>query len=151
MKTAIVIINGIKFPFSLTDHAIAWAKKESAKLNALFLTSGEEMPESYIFPSDIDLAENITDIKDAEEDSLKIMHSQMHLFKNMLKAEGISGFAESMNDASLEQVLDKVKTADLLFIAPDYGESDLVAITDFSMQDLADKAPCAVELVQEND
>lgn len=148
MKTAIAIINGIKFPYFLTDRAIAWAKKEGAQLHALFLTSGEEMPEEYAFPSDIDLAENMANTEDSEKDSAKILRSQVKLFKDMLKTEGISGLAEYMNDASLEQVLDKVKSAEKLFIAPDYGEISLQAITRFRLQELVDKAQARVEVVR---
>lgn len=149
MKTVVAIINGIQFPHFLIDRAIARAKKEEAPLHALFLTSGEEMPEEYAFPSDIDLAENITDTEDTEKDSIKILRSQMKLFKDMLKAADISGFAEHMNDASLEQVLDKVKSADLLFIAPDQGDISLQAITRFNLQDLVDKAQAKVEVVDD--
>lgn len=148
MKTAIVIINGIKFPHFLIERAIAQAKKEGAQLHALFLTSGEEMPEEYAFPSDIDLAENITDTDDTEKDSMQILQSQLKLFKTMLKTENISGNAEQMNDASLEQVLEKTKSADIIFIAPDYGEISLQAITRFSIQELVDKMQDRAEVVR---
>jgi hypothetical protein len=148
MKTAVVIINGIKFPYSLIERAIAWASEQKAELNALFLTSGDEMPEEYAFPSDIDLAENIADTEDSERDSMQILQSEVKLFKDMLKAQGVAGSAEQMNDPSLEQVLDKIKSADLLFVAPGYGEIALQAITRFNLDELIDKTTTAVEVVK---
>lgn len=148
MKTGAVIINGIKFPHFLIDHATAWAKKEGAQLHAIFLTSGEEMPEEYAFPSDIDLAENISDTDDTEKDSAKIVRAEVKLFQDILKADDIRGSAELMNDATLEKVLEKVKSYDLLFVAPDYGDITLQAITRFSLHDLVKKTPKEIELVR---
>jgi hypothetical protein len=148
MKTAIVIINGIKFPYFLTDRAIAWAKQEQAQLNALFLISGEEMPEEYAFPSDIDQAENLKDVKDAEKASGNILQSQLRLFDTMLKADGLTGKGEVLQAPTLEQVLQKAANADLLFVAPDYGETAQQAVTGFKLQELTDKAACQVEVVK---
>jgi hypothetical protein len=147
MKNGLVIVNGIKFPYFLTDHAIAWAKKEGGRLKALFLSSGKEMPEGYVYPSDINLAETLTDISDTEKDSIKIIRDEMNLFRNMLKGENIEGDVEYLVDPTLEQVLEKAKTATIMFMAPGYGETAQLAITDFSLQDLADKSPCPVETI----
>jgi hypothetical protein len=147
MKTALVIVNGIEFPFVLADHAIAWAKQEEGHLHVLFLVSGKEMPEGYAFPSDIDLAKTLNDKEDAENDSLKIIHSQMKLFKNMVERENIACKVELLIDPAVEQVVRKAKQATLLFIAPEYGDVALQAITDFSMQELIDQSPCPVEIV----
>jgi hypothetical protein len=149
MKTALVIVNGIKFPYFLADHAIAWAKREQGKLHALFLTSGEEMPEGYVFPSDIDLAETLKDTTDSEKDSNTIIRSLMKMLDGMATTEGVTCDAERLNDASLEQVLEKTKQAAILFIAPGYGETAMQAVTDFQMQELIDQAACPVEVVKE--
>lgn len=147
MKNGLVIVNGIKLPYFLTDHAIAWAKKEGGRLKALFLSSGKEMPEGYTWPSDIDLAETMTDISDTEKASIKIIRDEMNLFRNLLKGEKIDGEVEYMVDPTLDKVLEKAKTASIMFMAPGYGETAQLAITDFSLQELADKSPCPVEAI----
>jgi hypothetical protein len=147
MKNGLVIINGIKLPYFLTDHAIAWAKKEGGRLKALFLSSGQEMPEGYAWPSDIDLAVTVNDISDTEKSSLKIIRDEMNLFRTMLKGENIEGDVEYMVDPTLKQVLEKAKTASIMFMAPGYGETAQLAITDFSLQDLAERSPCPVEAI----
>lgn len=149
MKNGLVIVNGIKLPYFLTDHAIAWAKKEGGRLTALFLSSGKEMPEGYVWPSDIDLAETVTDISDTEKSSIKIIRDEMNLLRNMLKGENIKGEVEYMVDPTLDEVLEKAKTATIMFMAPGYGETAQLAITTFSLQDLAEKSPCPVEAISD--
>ena len=151
MKTALVVINGLKFPYFLIDHAVAWAKKEGAGLQALFLSSGEEMPEAYAFVSDIDLAENLKHVDDTEAASAKIFLSQMKLFNHTIKAGGIAGGAKLITDPALKQVLEKAKEADCLFIAPGYGEPEQLAVTRFTEKELIDQCPCAVDAVQDPD
>lgn len=147
-KTAVVIINGISFPYALVDHALAWAKKERAQLRALFLTSGREMPEEYVFPTEIDLDKNIIDSNDSQKDGVNILRGHAKLFMDMLKAEGLSGSVEHINNASLHTVQERVKSATTLIIAPESGEITLQAITRFSLQELIDHAPVAVEVVR---
>jgi hypothetical protein len=106
------------------------------------------MPEEYAFPSDIDLAETVADTEDSEKDSAKILRSEVKLFRGMLVAEDIPGSAEYMNDPSLEQVLEKIKSADLLFVAPAGGELTLQAVTRFELQELIARSPIPVETVQ---
>lgn len=149
MKTALVIVNGIKFSYFLADHAIAWAKREEGALHALFLSSGKEAPEGYIFPSDIDLAETQKSMRDTEKSSEAIVHSEMKLFNDMAKTEGVTADAELLVDPTLAQVLEKTKQAQLLFVAPGYGDTAQLAITRFRLQELIDKAHCAVEIVTE--
>jgi hypothetical protein len=150
MKNAFVIINGIRFPFFLVEKAIAWAKKEKATLNALFLLSGEEMPEGYAFPSDIDLAETYRDKEDTEKDSAQILRDQMKLYQDMIKTDEIPGKAEALTGPALEKVWEKVEQADLLFVAPEYGETAQLAIARSAMEDLIEKAACPVEVVYED-
>lgn len=149
MKTAIVIVNGINFPYFLGDHAIAWAKREGARLHALFLTSDKEVPEGYIFPSDIDLAETRKDIEDTQKDSATIIHDLMNMLNNLAKAEGVACDAELLNDPTLEQVLEKTKQAAMLFVAPGYGDIAQLAITRFGLPELIEKANCPVEVVND--
>lgn len=149
MKTALVIVNGIKFPYFLVDQAIAWAKQEDAALHALFLTSGKEVPEEYAFPSDIDLAETLKNTEDTEKASARIIRDQMVLFKGMAKTEAVTADAELLNDPTLEQVLEKTKQAELLFVAPGYGDTAQLAITRFSVEELIDQAYCEAEIVQD--
>jgi hypothetical protein len=150
MKTAFVIINGIQFPYSLVDHAIDWAKREGGNLYALFLSDAGEVPEGYVFPSDIDLAETLNNEEDAEKDTAVIIGHQMKLFSDTAKTKDISAQSESMIDPALTDVLEKASKATLLFIPAGFDETELSAVTHFNLQELVDKAPCPVEIVEED-
>jgi hypothetical protein len=151
MRPALVIINGLGFPYFLADHAIAWAKQEGGELLALFLSSGKEVPEGYGIPSDIDLAETLTNKQDTEKSSLKIIQDQMDLFADMAKTAGVTCNVELLTDPKLEQVLEKTDQATILFAVPGYGDTAQLAITRFSIQDLIDQARCPVETVSGKD
>jgi hypothetical protein len=103
------------------------------------------MPEAYAFPSDIDLAEKIADTEDTEEDSAKILRSQGKVVRGMLKTEELSGNIEHLNDASLDKVLEKLKSSDLLFVDPNQGEIEMQGITRFKLQELVNKTSIQVE------
>jgi hypothetical protein len=151
MKTALVVINGLKFPYFLVDHAVDWAKKEGAGLQALFLSSGEVMPEAYAFISDIDLAETLQNIDDTEAASAMIFLDQMKLFNQIIKTEGITGGSNLITDPGLKQVLEKAKEADRLFISPGYGETEQLGVTRFKEKELIDQSPCPVDVVHDPD
>jgi hypothetical protein len=149
MKKALVIVNGIEVSYFLTDHAIAWAKREDSSLHVLFLVSGKELPEGYGFPSDIDLAQTENDISDSAADSRVIVRRQMELFRKMTETENISCQAELLIKPTLELVLEKAATAQLLMVAPDLDDVALQAVTCFNLQELIDRSPCPVEIVKE--
>lgn len=147
MKTAFVVIDGIKFPYFLVDKAIEWARQEGGKLNGLFLMSGTEVPEGYVFPSDIDLAEEITDANDTRNNSTVLFDDFMRLFESSCLAKGVSCHSELMIAPSLKEVVEKTKQATILMLSPQYGDPSLLGITGFNLQELADQSFCPVEIV----
>jgi hypothetical protein len=149
MKTALVIINGIKFPYFLVEHAIEWAKREGGSLHALFITAGEEVNEGYAFPSDMDMAETLETKEDVQKNSEVIIRDLVHLFNDMINAAGISGQSELLKDPPLSAVLEKAKQAAILFVAPGFDDIALLAVTTFKMQELIHHSPCPVEKVTE--
>lgn len=146
MKTALVIFNGIQFPFTLAEQAIAWAKTNDAGIEALFLV-GEEPGEGYGFPSDLNAAENLTDKEDAEKDNLRIVRSQVKLLEDMAKTDNVSCRAELLIDPELGEVMVRAKNAELLFIDAEYTNTGLLSVTSFDLEDLVDQSPCPVEKV----
>ena len=146
MKKAVIIFNGLKFPHYLADYALSRAKKESTSLLALFL-AGRETEEGYIFPSDLDAAQDLADKEDAEQDDLRVIRSQMRLLEDMAKSEGVVCKTELMVDPTLEQVLSKAQDVQLIFIDSNYKDTGLMSATNFDMQELLDRLPSGVEKV----
>jgi hypothetical protein len=148
MKTALVIFNGIRFPFYVVDHVIAWAKKNSASLHVLFVKAKHREKEGYVFPSDIDAAEALADTEDAEHDDVLIIRSQMKLLEDIAKTENIPFKSELLTDPSQDDILLIAKKSDILFIDAGDNESGILSVNSFSMNDLVKKSSCPVELIK---
>ena len=150
MKTALVIFNGIRFPFYLVDHVIAWAKKNGASLHVLFLKAKDEIKEGYIFPSDLDAAENLDDADDSKKANIQVIRGQIKLLEDMAKTENIPFKSELLSDPSLENILDIAKRSDILFTDADNNETGILSVTSFNVKDLVKKSPCPVEAIKAN-
>lgn len=148
MKSALVIFNGIRFPYYLADHAIAWAKTNSGSLHALFIKAKEEVKEGYIFPSDLDAAENLADDEDTEKANILVIRSQIKVLEDMAKTENIPFRSEQLTDPVLEDILGMAKESDILFMDADYHETGILYATSFDMKELVKKSPCPVEAVK---
>lgn len=148
MKSALVIFNGIRFPFYLADHAIAWAKTNSANLCALFIKAGKEVREGYVFPSDLDAAEALADTEEAGKGNTQVIISQMKVLEDMAKTKDIPYNSELLTDPSLGYLLGMAKRSDILFMDADYHETGILFATSFDMKDLVKKSPCPVEAVK---
>jgi hypothetical protein len=148
MKSALVIFNGIRFPFYLADHAIAWAKTNNANLHALFIKAKDEVKEGYVFPSDLDAAENLADDEDTEKANILVIRSQMKVLEDMAKTKDIPYNSELLTDPSLGYLLGMAKRSDILFMDADYHETGILFATSFNMKELVKKSPCPVEAVK---
>lgn len=146
MEQALILFNGLKFPHYVAEHALKTAKEQSMSLLALFL-AGREIEEGYIFPSDLDAAQNVTDKEDAELDDLRVIRSQMQLLENMAKAEGVACKTELLVNPSQGDVSSKARHAQIIFIDANYSDTGLMAATNFDMEKLLDEFSCSVQKV----
>ena len=147
MKTALVIFNGIQFHYYLVDHAIAWALRNNGNLHGLFIHSDKEPPEGYIFPSDIDPAENLYNKSAAVKSNVNVIVGQIKLFTDLVKGRNISVHTEEISNPSLADIIEITEGAGILFIDADYDSAFLLAATSFEMKDLVEGSKCPVEMV----
>jgi hypothetical protein len=147
--TAIVIFNGIQFHYYLVDHAVDWAVKNKGELLGLFVHSGKEPPEGYIFPSDIDPAENLYDKSDAEKNNEKVIHEQIKLFTDMAKGKNIPVYTEQLLNPSLEDIEEITEGAEILFVDAEYDQAVLLACTHLALKKIIDNSACTVEVVHD--
>ncbi|HLG38388.1 MAG TPA: hypothetical protein VI461_01930 [Chitinophagaceae bacterium] len=149
MKTAFVIFNGIQFPFYLVDHAIDWAAKNGGSLHGLFIHSNKEPPEGYIFPSDIDPAENIYGKEEAEKGNENVIHTQIKLFTDMMRSKNISVTTRELINPSLDDISGITGSADIVFVDAAFDKAYLLAATGFNLKHLKTiKSP--LEVVSDN-
>jgi hypothetical protein len=146
---ALIIFNGIQFHYYHVDHAIDWAVKNNGELLGLFIHSNKEPREGYIFPSDIDPAENLYNKSDAEKSNEKVIHEQVKLFTDMAKGKNIPVYTEELLNPSLEDVVEITDRADILFVDADYDKAALLACTHFPLKKIVNHSTCTVEIVHD--
>ena len=150
MKKGYIIFNGIRFPYYLVDHAIAWAEKNKSGLFALFLR-GEEEEEGYPFPSDLDAAEKLMDKEDAERDDKELIKGDTKLLFDMAKSKGVEIQVEELNDPTIDEALKKIKDAAVVFVDANADPDDIAAPTKFTLKELVGKLGVQVEEVRDVD
>ncbi len=151
MKAALVIFNGIKFPYYLIEYALTEAKQQQASVHALFLKAKKEVSEGYGFPSDFNQAENVTDINDALEDDIRIINHHMKLATDMAQSEGVACTNELITECSLEDILKITETFDIVYIDGAYDDENTSMLSNnrFKLADLMKRASSPVKLVYE--
>jgi hypothetical protein len=150
MKKALLVFNGIQFPFYLVDHALDWATKNNGSLQALFVHSKSEPCEGYLFPSDIDPAEDIFDKEDAEKSNENVIRSQIKLFLDMAAGKNVPAQAQELINPSLPDMEKITEPADILFVDAEYDKAFLLAGEGFHLKALLKVAKCPVETVNKN-
>ncbi|MFI5129351.1 MAG: hypothetical protein ACHQFX_05140 [Chitinophagales bacterium] len=148
MKTALVIFNGIRFSYDLAVHVIVWAKKNGGIIHALFVKAKHRENEGYVFPSDIDAAEDLAGTGDIEHRDVLVIRSQIKLFEDMAKTENIPLNSELLTDPSLRDIVAITKGPDILFIDADDTDFGILSVTSFTMKELIKKSLCPVEIIK---
>ena len=122
MTKVAVLFNGIRFPFKVIDRAFEWCKKENGLMLAVYLLAEDADPEGYIFPSDIDAAEDISDDDDSVSDNEKVVKSHINMLKNRAAAEQITFQSIVLHDPEEELLSDTLQGYEYIFVAEDVDE-----------------------------
>lgn len=138
MSKGLIIFDGIRFPHHVVDHAISWAKNNGASLKALFLF-GREYEEGYLFPNDLDEAQDVTDKEDAEKDDMRLINSHIRLLEGA--AGSVKFESEILVDPELDEVLLRASDAQAVFIDANHEETGLMPLTKFDYEDLLKQLP----------
>lgn len=151
MKSALVIFNGIKFPYYLMEYALAQVKEHEAEVHVIFLRAREENSESYGFPSDMKATEEKTAVEDDEKYNRDIIIQHMNLANDMAASEGITCKTELLIDCSIGEISILMKNFDVVYIDADYDNENtsLLGNEKFSLSELIEEAPSKVKLVSE--
>jgi hypothetical protein len=147
MSSTLVIFSGLSFSYTALDLAIAWAKEHKSDLQVLFLNE-EPVEEGYVFPSDIDAAEALTNEADAKQDDNQLIQGKIRLIKDKADAAGINYTTQIMTEPSTNGILALATDVDKMFV--DVGTEDRKEAADrlFKPEELVEKAACPVELVK---
>ncbi len=152
MNSALVIFNGIKFPFYLMEYSLARAKQQESSLHALFLKAGKEISEGYGFPSDLKATEEKIDIEDGEKDDLRIINHHIKLAMDMASSENVICTTELITDCSLEKISVIIKNFNEIYVDTAYDDENtsMLGNTTFKLTDLIEQAPSKIKQVPED-
>lgn len=146
MPSTWVIFSGINFSYAALDHAIAWAREHKTILGVLFLQE-KPVEEGYIFPSDIDAAENLTDEADARQDDDQLVQGKIRLIKDKAEYAGVQYTVKISNDPSIDTILLITEEPDKIYVDVGMKPREEAADRLFNPDELVEKAACPVELV----
>jgi FKBP-type peptidyl-prolyl cis-trans isomerase 2 len=147
MKTITVIVNGIELPCHLIDHAILKTKQDAAEVNVLFLKGTQEPKAGYGFPSDLQLAENITSAAEAVQEDEAIIAGNVKLAGEMLAFENILYRVLVKTNASVDEVA-AICTSSALIITDENFENALFRDNRISLKELKQRVNIPIEVIQ---
>jgi hypothetical protein len=116
MPVVAIIFNGIHFYLPVATAAFARAKQSNGKVVAVFLKAVRENGEGYGFPSDLNLAENLTTTTDADNDDRKIIESNMRLLEHQAIMDKVELTTQLMEDPSPQAFAAVVAGCEKIFV-----------------------------------
>ena len=122
MSKAAILFNGIRFPFVVIDHAFEWARGADHSLRVIYLLARHEISDGYVFPSDLDISENLSDDAETTRDNDAVIRSNMQMLNHRAQLEGISFESLVLIDPSTKQLSEAVKDCKYIFVDEDIDE-----------------------------
>jgi hypothetical protein len=118
MGKAYIIFNGIQYPFPVVEAAISWAQQSNTKLMALFVRAKDAPAEGYLFPSDLDAAENVNTKDDASAGYEAVLDSNIRMLENEARRHEVPLEISTLTEPSDDDMVNELSGASMIF-APD--------------------------------
>ena len=147
MAKAALIFNGIQLSFPVIDRALGWAKQSNGSLVAVFLKAKSEAKEGYIFPSDLDLAENLASNEEAETNNMKVIDSNIRILEHQAKGEHIELQTLLLTDPTEEELLEQFTACERIFIHEDIYQQGILAVQSIDLKKLLKDPPLPTEVI----
>jgi hypothetical protein len=148
MPKAALLFNGIGFSFPLVERAFNWAKQNNGSLAALFLKAKHEIREGYVFPSDLDAAQDLQKNEDAEAANMKVIYSNITMLQHSAGSEGIDLTTQVLNDPSHDELLQSLTGCERVFVDDKFNEPGILRVEDIHLEKLLKKIQLPVVKVQ---
>jgi hypothetical protein len=129
MEKAYILFNGIQYPFAVAEAAISWARQSKATLVALFVRASGAPAEGYLFPSDLDAAEDLNTKDDASSSHEAVIESNINMLTNEARRHEVKIETKTLIEPSDDDMLQEVSDAVMIF-APDNLEKQGILTVD---------------------
>ena len=148
MTKAALLFNGIGFSFPLVERAFSWAKENNGSLIALFLKAKHETREGYIFPSDLDAAQDLQKNKDAEAANMNVIYSNITMLEHNASSEHIDLTTHLLSDPIDEQILKELSGCQCAFIDDKFDQPGILRVKGIHLEKLLQKIQLPIVKVQ---
>ncbi|MFC0773460.1 hypothetical protein [Terrimonas alba] len=139
MARAALLFNGIGFSFQVEERAFSWAKQNNGSLVALFLKAKHVAREGYIFPSDLDEAQNLQNNEDADAASMRVIYSNITMLEHNASSKHINLTTQLMSDPSEEQILQHISGCECLFMDDKFDQPGILRVEGTHLEKLLKK------------
>lgn len=147
-QTAVVLLNGIRFPFPVVEAAIQWAKENQANLHAYFIKSADIADEGYVFPSDLDEAEDLKDEQDSESNHVRVIYRNARLIKSMSSTDKVDCETTILTEPHLKEIEESLQKSAVIFIDEEFDQKGALTSNIFDREKLEEKFPDRIKAVQ---
>lgn len=144
MKKILLVFNGETYNTHLAGFAIRMSRQINALLQSVFVSPFAEQINTYPFPGELPMmAEEITGVKQLQEEHHKLIQSNMDLFVDDCKKTKIEFKVTTDTDITVSELIDLSAFCDLILCSAkeQYGS--------YSFKDFIAGAHCPVILVSE--
>jgi hypothetical protein len=148
MAKAALLFNGIDFSFATADRAFNWARQNNGSLVALFLRAKHETREGYIFPSDLDAAQNLQKNEDAEAANMNVVYSNITMLEHSAANEHIQLTTQLLSDPSGDQILQQLSGCQCVFIDDQFDQPGILRVEGIHLEKLLKKIQLPIVKVQ---
>jgi hypothetical protein len=148
MVKAAMVFNGIRYSFQVVDEAFNWARANKGVITAIFLRSKSDAGEGYIFPSDLDAAENLYTTDDSNAAHIAIIDSNIRLLQHAAAIENIQVHSVTLVDPNREQLLGELAGSECIFTSDDIHESGTLTVESINMKKFLGKPPVPVKVIK---
>lgn len=143
-----MVFNGIRYSFQVVDEAFNWARTNNGILTAVFLRAKSDAGEGYIFPSDLDAAENLYTTDDSNAAHVAISDSNIRLLQHAAGIENIKVHSVTLIDPNREQLLHELDGSECIFTSDDIHESGTLTVDSINIKKFLGKSPVPVKVVK---
>jgi len=126
----------------------SWAKQNNGSLVALFLKAKHETREGYIFPSDLDAAQNLQKNEDAEAANINVINSNITMLQHSASSEDIDLTTQLLSDPSAEQISQPLSDCECVFIDDKFHQPGILRVEDIHLEKLLKKIQLPIVKVQ---
>ncbi|PZR24672.1 MAG: hypothetical protein DI535_21325 [Citrobacter freundii] len=144
MEKAFIIFNGIQYPFPVVEATISWARQRKATLVALFVRAKDAPAEGYLFPSDLDAAENVNTRADASASHEAVLGSNISMLQNEAKRQEVSLEVRTLTEPSDDDMADALSGASMIFATDDLERRGILSVDSVDWARILHKNPSQV-------